>query len=272
MPIPKAELMRRLRDRRRAEKLAAMLARACKACGKPLPATARAHIRTCSARCRARLSRVEGQRTQLNADEARRLHAALKSWMASVPDGGHRELVADGNAKTISGHEFHQSVRFLVTKHRDEFRIEAKIGWKQLALAVGPDGDTYRPRRAARLERLLFQAAARLPAESSDTTPHTDDELAMIGQVIAQFAAKAQVSMTLGSVALRARLTGLASAAREFGLYTVEVFLHDGLVLSQSGRVDGSRTDPPYRCSREHERAVYQALVKPCHEAAEKGR
>jgi hypothetical protein len=58
MAIPKAELMQRLRERRRAERLATAPARACEVCGSPLPATARADAKCCSAGCRAQLSRT----------------------------------------------------------------------------------------------------------------------------------------------------------------------------------------------------------------------
>jgi hypothetical protein len=77
MAIPKSELMRRLRERRRAERLAAAPARVCEVCGKPLPATARADARCCSNRCRAKLSRGTIAGLVLDQWEARELHDAL---------------------------------------------------------------------------------------------------------------------------------------------------------------------------------------------------
>jgi hypothetical protein len=91
MPISKAELMRNLRDRRRAEDLAARPARACPVCDAPLPATARRHARYCSARCRARASRI-ATRVELTGHELELLRELLERWMRLVPTGGWREL------------------------------------------------------------------------------------------------------------------------------------------------------------------------------------
>lgn len=64
MPIPKRDIMRRLRERRRQERLAAGAdrTRPCVACGTPLQADARADARTCSARCRKKLARDQAHR------------------------------------------------------------------------------------------------------------------------------------------------------------------------------------------------------------------
>jgi hypothetical protein len=145
MAIPKSELMRRLRERGRAERLAAAPARACQVCGKPLPATARADAKCCSADCRARRSRATLAALALSPAEVAELHAALGALLAEVPINGRKFLTRGG-------------LRFSVTRRGDGFLVEGKNGWPRLRACYTADGAARRYRRAPRFERAVHDA------------------------------------------------------------------------------------------------------------------
>jgi hypothetical protein len=145
MAIPKSQLMRRLRERRRAERLAATLTRACAVCGKPLPVAARADAKCCSADCRARLSRATLTALALSPAEVAELHAALGSLLAEVPNNG-RKILTRGD------------LRFSVTKWGADFLVEGKSGWPRLHACYTADGAARRYQKAARSERALHDA------------------------------------------------------------------------------------------------------------------
>jgi hypothetical protein len=145
MAIPKSELMRRLRERRRAEKLAVMPARACQVCGKPLPATARADAKCCSADCRARRSRATLAALALSPAEVAELHAALGSLLAEVPNNGRTILTRGG-------------LRFRVTKWGADFLVEGKGGRPRLHACYRADGAARRYQKAPRFERAMHEA------------------------------------------------------------------------------------------------------------------
>jgi hypothetical protein len=145
MPVPKSELMRRLRERRRAERLAAAPTRACKVCGSPLPATARADARCCSAGCRAQLSRTALAAIALTPAEVAELYGALGALLAALPIGGKKSLAQDG-------------VRFAVTKWGGDFMVEGKGGWSRLKTRVSSCGADRRYQQTARFDRALYEA------------------------------------------------------------------------------------------------------------------
>jgi hypothetical protein len=145
MAIPKSALMRRLRERRRAERLAAMPARACAVCGKPLPVAARADAKCCSADCRARRSRAALTALALSPAEVAGLHAALGSLLAAVPIHGRKTLTRG-------------ELRFSVTKRGRDFLVEGKCGRPRLRACYRADGVARRYRKAARFERAVHDA------------------------------------------------------------------------------------------------------------------
>jgi hypothetical protein len=268
MPIPKAELMRRLRARRRAERLAERTARPaqpCEACGEPLPPAARANRRTCSEACRARLGRIERQMTQLDADEIRRLCAALDAWMAGIPVDGTR--VFDARSRlNVRDEEVHASARFRVTKFAGQgeigLGIEAKRGLRELRLAIWPDGRARRLRRAARLERLLFEAGLALPAEPVDDRPLAEAELDPIRRTVVRMAEAARMVMVTGPVRVEMPDAGLLEV-RPGLRYRARVSLHGGLVLQVYGRL-GQAAPPEVKLERHaspaHARTIGKVL------------
>jgi hypothetical protein len=145
MPIPKSELMQRLRERRRAERLAAAPARACAVCGKPLSMTARADAKCCSADCRAWLSRATLAALALSPAEMAEFHAALDPLLAEVPINGRKFLTRGG-------------LRFSVTRWGDDFLVKGKNGWPRLHACYTADGAARRYRKAPRFERALHDA------------------------------------------------------------------------------------------------------------------
>jgi hypothetical protein len=145
MPIPKSELMRCLRERRRAERLAAAPARACAVCDKPLPMTARADAKCCSADCRARRSRATLTALALSPAEVAELHAAFDAMLAEVPINGRKTLTRG-------------DLRFSVTRWGDDFLVKGKNGWPRLHACYAADGAARRYQKAARFERALHDA------------------------------------------------------------------------------------------------------------------
>jgi hypothetical protein len=145
MPIPKSELMRRLRERHRAERLAAMPARACEACGKPLPVAARANAKCCSAICRARLSRDTLEMVALFPAEVAELYAALDSLLAKVPIHSRKTLTRNG-------------LRFSVTKRDAKVLVESRSRRSRLLACYAADGSARPSRKDPWFERDLHDA------------------------------------------------------------------------------------------------------------------
>jgi hypothetical protein len=145
MAIPKSELMRRLRQRRRAERLAAVPARACAVCGKPLPMTARADAKCCSADCRAWRSRATLAALALSPAEVAELHAALDPLLVEVPIYGRETLTRGG-------------LRFSVTKRNAEVLVESRSRRSRLLACYAADGAARRYRKDPWFERDLHDA------------------------------------------------------------------------------------------------------------------
>jgi hypothetical protein len=152
--IPKSELMRRLRERRRAERLAAAPARACEVCGEPLPVAARADAKCCSADCRTLLSRAALAALTLSPAEVAELHAALGSVLATVPLNGRKSLTRGG-------------LRFAVTKASDGFLVEGKDSRPRLRARYMADGAARRYQKAPRFERAVFQTLCEAGSDPS---------------------------------------------------------------------------------------------------------
>jgi hypothetical protein len=148
MPVPKSELMRRLRERRRTERLTAAAPRACEVCGRSLPTTARANARCCSANCRAQLSRTTLAAIALSPIEVADLHAAFASLLATVPINDRKTLTRDG-------------LRFSVTKLGDDFLVEGKGKWPRLRARYTAGGAADRYQKAPRFERAVYDALCR---------------------------------------------------------------------------------------------------------------
>jgi hypothetical protein len=146
MAIPKSELMRHLRERRRAERLAAMPARACEVCGKPLPVEARADAKCCSADCRARRSRTTLAALALSPAEVAELHAALSALLPEEPFNGRKSLTRGG-------------LRFSVTKWGADFEVASGRGWSRLRFRCTSNAAEHRYRQeTARFERAVHEA------------------------------------------------------------------------------------------------------------------
>jgi hypothetical protein len=168
MPIPKSKLMRRLRGRRRAERLVETPARACVVCDKPLPIAVRADAKCCSAVCRARLSRAPA----LPPAKVAELRAALGSLLSEMPSNGRKSLtrgdlrlrvtksgsllveVPSNGRKSPRG----DGLRFAVTKQGGDFVVEGKGGRPRLHACYRPDGTARRYQKAARFERAMHEA------------------------------------------------------------------------------------------------------------------
>jgi hypothetical protein len=156
--ILKRELMRQLRARRRAERLAAMPERACAACGEPMPATVRPHARVCSPTCRSRLSRARTAPLRLNRDEAGDVWYWASRWVIQESDGGTRQLNMDGIRFTLS------------VKFRGNLMVEATADNGRLEGWITNCGVVIWHRQNARLERLFLAVARRMWLPPYDET------------------------------------------------------------------------------------------------------
>jgi hypothetical protein len=159
MPVPKAALMRRLRERRRAERLMARSERACVVCATALPAEARAGTKCCSASCRARLSRATLAAIALNEAEIVELHAVLARLLAEVPATERMRMTRGG-------------LRILVTKGIGEFHVTDKGRRPRLSACYRADGTATRYHKAPRVERALHKALCRPADRATASAPH----------------------------------------------------------------------------------------------------
>jgi hypothetical protein len=173
MPVPKAELMRQLRARRRAERLATRGDKSCAVCAKPIPATARADRRTCSTTCRAKLQRRLIGRLRLSSRERRRAFFEICRWLRG-PEPWPRLVAAEG-------------VTFSVTNPYggNHVRIMADDGDEHLCVEISHGGAIYWHVRTTRLEHAFLTLARRmwLPPrdEKIDVRQIADMTAALIG-------------------------------------------------------------------------------------------
>ena len=173
MPVPKAELMRQLRARRRAERLATRGDKSCAVCAKPIPATARADRRTCSTTCRAKLQRRLIGRLRLSSRERRGAFIEIRHWLRG-PEPWPRLVAAEGVTFSVRGHY-----------HGDYVRIMADDGDEHLAVDITQGGRIYWYARTLRLEHAFLTLARRmwLPPrdEKIDVRQIADMTAALIG-------------------------------------------------------------------------------------------
>jgi predicted nucleic acid-binding Zn ribbon protein len=157
-PIPKAELMRQLRARRRGERQADLQARTCAVCDKPIPPTARADRRTCSTTCRAKLSqRRQLMRVRLTYAERRAVFYAIYRWLREHPPGPAL-FVAEGVTFSVKPEWYGEELIF-----------QAEDGDQRLGLRLQYSGKIWWGARTTRLEGLLWAEVRRLWLDPFDT-------------------------------------------------------------------------------------------------------